>query len=440
MMTQCIKTLLLFWSCVGYTLSLPTDCAAASKPNVLASHFFGYRLSKEEDSVEKKVLRQLEPLEETVDAIEFYGVRVNAERRFSYGVQPHRTHLFVRFISANKNGWAEVNLGTISDDVTMDELAEHFSWYRNLIGKSLPDALDEIIKSRDQQSWKSLEMAEIAVLDLAGRHLGKSALELMSLNERAPVPGLFAILSDDPIQVKRQAALALEQNLRSHLKVKLYGKTDIDQAVVRAAREVYGPEAYLIGDVNMGYRRKGNADTKISEIEEHLLRLRKCGLSACEDPAEMTASEWADLQQRVGSLDLIPDVPMRPSWKALRDFESESGNVFNLHPGSMGSILQTVELAQTIKSQGKRLMIGDASLVGPGCTVWEQMAIGLGADWVEAIEKPQESNVIQECQTANAVRRNAQGLFELNSKAGGFGLEVDTTKLGKRAFGVARFP
>ena len=36
-------------------------------------------------------------------------------------------------------------------------------------------------------------------------------------------------------------------------------------------------------------------------------------------------------------------------------------------------------------------MIGDDSLIGPAATVWQQIAIGLGAEWVEATEKEKES-------------------------------------------------
>ena len=32
-------------------------------------------------------------------------------------------------------------------------------------------------------------------------------------------------------------------------------------------------------------------------------------------------------------------------------------------------------------------MIGDANLIGPGCAAWQQRAIGMGADLVEAVEK-----------------------------------------------------
>ena len=37
-------------------------------------------------------------------------------------------------------------------------------------------------------------------------------------------------------------------------------------------------------------------------------------------------------------------------------------------------------------------MVGDDSLVGPAASVWQQLAVGLEAAWVEATEKAEESD------------------------------------------------
>ena len=67
------------------------------------------------------------------------------------------------------------------------------------------------------------------------------------------------------------------------------------------------------------------------------------------------------------------------------------GGIYNIHPDSSGSIIDAVTLAKRIYEIGARLMIGDDSLIGPAATVWQQIAIGLGAEWVEATEKEKES-------------------------------------------------
>jgi L-alanine-DL-glutamate epimerase-like enolase superfamily enzyme len=251
---------------------------------------------------------------------------------------------------------------------------------------------------------------------------------LLGLSGKEPVPGVFCILSDDPAQVGKMAKLALEQQLKTHMKVKLYGKLATDLAVVRAARKVIGPDAFLVGDVNGGYRRE-QTDEGIEPIADALRQLHAAGLSACEDPAKMTVVQWEALQAAGGGIALVPDVPLRPAWSAPGQIRPGMGRIFNLHPACMGSIMETVSLGHLIQSWDRKLMVGDASLVGPACPAWTQMAIGLGADWVEAIEKPQENDVFQRCLLKNPVGRTPDGRFFIRETLPGWGIEIDEAKL-----------
>jgi hypothetical protein len=105
------------------------------------------------------------------------------------------------------------------------------------------------------------------------------------------------------------------------------------------------------------------------------------------------------------------------------------GRIFSIHPHGMGSLIEAVELGRVIQRHGKKLMVGDASLVGPACSAWQQVAIGLGADWVEALEKPQESDVFQQCVQTNPIRRTADGRFFVGEHLPGFGVEIDIERL-----------
>jgi L-alanine-DL-glutamate epimerase-like enolase superfamily enzyme len=105
------------------------------------------------------------------------------------------------------------------------------------------------------------------------------------------------------------------------------------------------------------------------------------------------------------------------------------GRTFNMHPACMGSVMETVSLGRLIQSWDRKLMVGDASLVGPACPAWTQMAIGLGADWVEAIEKPQENDVFQRCLLKNPVGRTPDGRFFVRESLPGWGIEIDEAKL-----------
>ncbi|ULL14932.1 hypothetical protein DVH26_11070 [Paenibacillus sp. H1-7] len=72
---------------------------------------------------------------------------------------------------------------------------------------------------------------------------------------------------------------------------------------------------------------------------------------------------------------------------------------------------------------------GDDSLVGPACTVWQQLAIGLSADWVESLEKPGESDAFEACVTAQATSRTSDGRVNLGGWSPGFGLMLDEKQL-----------
>ena len=387
------------------------------------------------DSVRSQVMATLAPVPQRIEAVEVYGVPVNAERRFSYEVQKNRWHLFIRFTSGDKSGWTEMNLGQGEPDLTLEKRAWRLKWFGQLKGRTPAEAIGFFQENRDKLDRGSLEAAEMAVLDLAGKLLGKPAAEILTLSKDAPVPGLFCILSDDPEKVKAEARRSLEQNLRTHLKVKLYGRTETDTAVVRAAREVMGPQAYIGGDVNMGYRH-ALSDASVDDIVTAMLALRDAGLNACEDPGQMSNAQWAEVQRRVSPMSLIPDEPLRPAWKSRLSLDPAMGGIYNMHPNCMGSLIETVELGRVIQRAGKKLMVGDSSLVGPACPVWQQVAIGLGADWVEALEKPQENDVFQRCVKRNPVNRAPDGKFALLERLPGFGVEMDLPKLKELSAGM----
>ncbi len=419
-----------FWrqAALGATaLSMPTTDLFAQEPSANSGD--------EAVALRKRIVEALADSNATISGVDFFGVHVDAERRFSYTVQEHRQHAFIQLRAGAHVGWAEANLGYNNEhpNVSVEKRVWRMHWFAELLGMTLAEALEHLETSREKHDYRQLEYAEMALLDLAGRALDRSCLELLELSGRNPIPGVYCILSDQVDVVAKKAANAQEQNLRSHLKVKLYGDRETDLAVVRAARKVIGSDAYLIGDVNFGYRRT-QTDESIDKIAGSLIRLREAGLDGCEDPAAMSQSQWVRLQHLVGTLDLVPDAPLRPAWKAADQISAEMGRVFNMHPACMGSLIELATLGRRIQSWGKRLMVGDSSLVGPACSTWQQLAIGLQADWVEAIEKPQENDVLQQCLLDQCTIRTDSGRFALKEASPGFGMQIDEGRLRQLAY------
>lgn len=363
----------------------------------------------------------------SIDEIELFRYDINTPRHFSWGTWHNRQHVFMRITSGEHTGWAEV-----AADKNNPELDTR-AWGRFLQDfKKLPlsDAYvlvkaNQIGTGKDgKYQKKQLEFVEMGLLDLLGRVEGKPAIELLGMNDRAPVPGLYCILDDDLEKIAKGIEQCQQQNLDDYVKFKMFGKPELDLSIVKLARATLGDDSFILSDANRGYK-----DWKtIDELADTLNNLREHGLNAIEDPAELTNAQWIALQDQIGDLALVPDYAMRPAWKGIERAVPGMGRVYNFHPESMGSLHHLAPLAAKVRSFGGKIMIGDASLVGPACTVWQQIAIGVGAVWVEALEKAEESETYLACVADKATYRDEEGRFAMTPKPG-FGLEMDVVAL-----------
>ena len=363
-----------------------------------------------------------------VTSVTLYLVNVTKARNFSHSTWENRQHVFISLKSGGFTGWAEALAN--KNDLEFD-IKKWGGFFNEIKGLTVDKAIDYCNEQFLNNRWqhKMSEPALMALYDLKGRLQNKPSIELFGLDSRAPVPGLFCILEKDVKQALIQAEIAKQQNLTSHVKVKLFGNREVDLDLIISLRKSFGPTTYLIADANRGYKEWKNID----ELAGIMKELNLAGMDAIEDPATLTKEQWIELQKKVGGLDLIPDYPMRPAYKALKEFTPSTGNVFNIHPDTMGTFLETISLGKTIKKNDKRLMIGDSSFVGPACTFWQQLAIGLGASWVEALEKPQESDVFHLCLKRKSTILNSMGKVEIKKMYPGFGLEMDEDRLEKLA-------
>lgn len=364
-----------------------------------------------------------------IDEIVLFKYNVEALRKFSFGTWASRQHIFIAIRSGNCVGYGENIISINTPDISLDEWE---SWCKELVGFSITDALLKLRTKLGVWFVRFTEMVEMALIDLAGK-IGKvSSLTLLNLNERYLVNGVYVILNDDPGFVKDRTVEAVGMGVDNIIKVKLFGDVDVDLKIIRAVRDVVDRRnTYLIGDVNLGYGPK-NSKVSIAVVAASLMKLFDAGLDACEDPACLTVDEWVRLQDLVQPFSLIPDEILRPSRDAVGFIKKGMGNIYNIHPGATGSIIDAVSLANKIKDIGAGLMIGDDSLIGPGCTIWQQLAISLNAKWVEAIEKQNDST---EFLTTVISKNTDSSLNPVKYKAvnSGFGLILDLNKLEKLA-------
>ncbi|QGQ94664.1 hypothetical protein EHS13_07060 [Paenibacillus psychroresistens] len=55
----------------------------------------------------------------------------------------------------------------------------------------------------------------------------------------------------------------------------------------------------------------------------------------------------------------------------------------HIHPGCKGTLLETVNYAQSLQQKGIKLLMHKDYLIGPACLAWQLAALGLGAEWLE---------------------------------------------------------
>lgn len=361
----------------------------------------------------------------SIDSIELYLFNVEKPLHFSFGTWHNRQHIFVRIVSGDYSGWSEHNAASNKMDFDLETYAKEIS---SLKGMEVNDALKSVQSKYGEWSWGKLEVAELALYDLIGKIENKSALEILGLKGRRPIPGLFCVLEEDPKEARHQAEESLVHNFKSHVKVKIFGKPELDAQLISEVRDVMGDDTYIIADVNTGYKTWAN----IEELKSSMLALKRAGLNACEDPAKLEISQWVELQSLLPELAIIPDYIMRPAWKALETVQKGMGDIYNLHPHCMGSVHLTAELAKKIISWDAKLMIGDASLIGPACSQWQQIAIGMGANWVEALEKPDQSDDYLKCVVSLPTFQDEDGNIAMKPEPG-FGIYLNVEKIKKIA-------
>jgi L-alanine-DL-glutamate epimerase-like enolase superfamily enzyme len=367
-----------------------------------------------------------EYLNEKITKIELFRYDINIPRYFSWGTWHNRQHLFIKISSGDFYGWSETPASKNTPNFKPTSWVRYLKQFKGLSIGEAQKLLASQQVSGTETSLKMLESLDMGLLDLSGRLQNKSAVELLGLTGRKSVPGLYCILDKDENKVRVEAEKSIEQNLAHHLKFKMYGDEEVDMKLLQTIRDVLGDESVVISDVNNGYKEWESLD----ELKSLLYRFRQNGLNAIEDPAQLKTNEWVQLQQMVGDLTLIPDAPMRPAWKGLETITPGMGRIYNLHPSTMGSLTHTAQLAHKVKDIGAKVMIGDDSLVGPACSAWQQIAIGTGATWVEAIEKEEDSKAYLECLQSMATKKEANGHYSFKP-APGFGLELDTNRLKK---------
>lgn len=358
-----------------------------------------------------------------IDEINLFLINVTKERNFSFGVWKNRQHVMFNIKGANHIGWGETK---VSNNQLDFDLADWSKAFKKLKGMKLGEAIEEVRNQFFTSQWRPTitEGLLMTLYDLMGKVENQPTVKMWGLEGQAPVPAIFCILEKEEEMVINQAQIAIDQNMYRYVKIKMFGDFKQDKKNIGALREFLGPDSFILGDPNRGYKYIKDLK-KLSEI---MIALHEAGMDGVEDPSSLTKEELIYLQANVGKLSIVPDHIMRPAAKSIKYFDNRMGNYFNLHPKCMGTFTEINDICKMIRASDKGIMIGDSSLIGAACTFWQQIAIGNQASWVEAMEKPQEQDIFLRCVLQKATHLNKEGKVSANFKPG-FGLKVDEQKL-----------
>jgi L-alanine-DL-glutamate epimerase-like enolase superfamily enzyme len=348
---------------------------------------------------------------------------VTKERNFSFGVWKNRQHVMFNIKGGHHIGWGETK---VSNNQLDFDLAQWSTAFKNLKGMKLGEAIKEVRNQFFTSQWRPTitEGLLMTLYDLMGKIVNQPTIKIWGLEGQAPVPAIFCILEKEEEMVVKQAQIAIDQNMHRYVKIKMFGDFEQDKKNIGALREFLGPDSFILGDPNRGYKYIKDLN-KLSKI---MIALHQAGMDGVEDPSSLNKEELIYLQANVGKLSIVPDHIMRPAAKSIKNFDNRMGNYFNLHPKCMGTFTEINDICKVIRASEKGIMIGDSSLIGAACTFWQQIAIGNQASWVEAMEKPQEQDAFLRCMLEKATHLNEEGKVSADFKPG-FGLKVDEQKL-----------
>lgn len=339
-----------------------------------------------------------------------------------------RQQIFIKLGAEGFEGWGECPIALDKPNINVMAATRCFEFLR---GKSFGEAFS-YIRSRIGV-WPSTytEAAEMALIDLNGKVTGRSAATILALNGRLPVHGVTVLRQRNVFDLRNAAETACETQRTNCIRILLTGHPERDQANIAAIREVAPrKKVFLIGDACERYSSAYYHTTE--QIGIQLLKLYAAGLDACEDPADLPINSWITLQAFASPLELSADKPLRHAHSSFMTVHPKMAHIFNIHPDFMGSITDAVRLAERVHFGGNRIYIGDDVCIGPACDAWQQIAIALGADWVETLEKPRQAPFYTRSKMQSGVLF-CNGVYNQLQNVSGFGTVLDEAILSEHA-------
>lgn len=193
---------------------------------------------------------------------------------------------------------------------------------------------------------------ESAALDLAGRHFGFAAGDVLGPVEGPTLPGGVVIDFDIPTEKLEKHSQLLRLTGKRHVKLKVGRANDLQRLEIVAG--VLGPDLPLRIDANAAW----TPDDAIA----HLRHMRAFNIRSVEQPV---AAHDLDGMRRVRArtgIPIVADESLCTLDDARRLIATSAADIFNIRIAKCGGLLASAELAHIAKENGLAAQLG--TLVG----------------------------------------------------------------------------
>jgi L-alanine-DL-glutamate epimerase-like enolase superfamily enzyme len=197
---------------------------------------------------------------------------------------------------------------------------------------------------------------DIALHDLAGKHLGVPVHDLLGGQHRDRLPIAHSLGIMDPDDAVAEAEQAVAEGVET-IKVKAGLDPERDVALIRRLREALGPDVAIRVDANEGYELPSEASRVIREMEAYDIEYM-----------EQPVADVRDLAEVARDVD-VPIMADEGAWtrrNVLELREHRAAELFALYVTKPGGLHRANQVGVVAESAGMRCDIGGSIEMGIG--------------------------------------------------------------------------
>lgn len=243
----------------------------------------------------------------------------------------------------------ETVVGNLKEAFLPPVLGRRFSsWEESLeCAKSIEVQARELKPDLPDRVGSSRCAAELALLDLAGKHFGRSVAEIFGKRKREWVEYSGVISSDSPMKVAKTCLKMRLGGLR-FIKIKVGGRDDEEK--VRRIRAFMGRKADLRVDANAAW--------KVTEAITTIQNLKKYGISSVEQP--LPADDYEGLQAVTSAVStpIMADESLCSLADAKKLVSMDGCDYFNIRISKCGGLFGAIEMAEYARNHDKGFQLG----------------------------------------------------------------------------------